>query len=113
MHRVFGWVLAVVLLSSLPLAAKSKQSLRLFDDSVIGGTTLKAGAYQVDVTGSQLVVYSGKKEVARAPFRSETVDQKFRRSSLIYEGKNVTEVRLEGSNQKLLLEAGATSAHRD
>jgi len=113
MRKAIGWMLAAVLLCALPLAAKSKQTVKLFDQSVIGGATLKAGEYEVDVAGSDVVFFKGKKEVARAPFHPQTVDRKFSRNSLVYEGENVTEIRLEGSNQKLVLEGGAATATRD
>jgi len=113
MRKAIGWMLAAVLLCALPLAAKSKQTVKLFNQSVIGGATLKAGEYEVDVTGSDVVFFKGKKEMARAPFRPQAVDRKFSRNSLVYEGETVTEIRLEGSDQKLVLEGGAATARRD
>jgi len=113
MRKAMGWMLAAVLVCALPLAAKSKQTVKLFDQSVIGGATLKAGEYEVNVAGSDVVFFKGKKEVARAPFRPQAVDRKFSRNSLLYEGQTVTEIRLEGSDQKLVLEGGATTARRD
>jgi hypothetical protein len=106
-------MLAAVLLCALPLVAKSKQTVKLFNQSVIGGATLKAGEYEVDVAGNDVVFFKGKKEVARAPFHPQAVDRKFSRNSLVYEGENVTEIRLEGSNQKLVLEGGSATANRD
>ena len=113
MRKAIGWMLATVLLCALPLAAKSKQTVKLFNQSVIGGATLKAGEYEVDVAGSDVVFFKGKKEVARAPFHPQAVDRKFSRNSLVYEGENVTEIRLEGSNQRLVLEGGSATATRD
>lgn len=113
MRKAVGWALAAVLLCALPLAARSKQTVKLFNTSVVGGATLKAGEYEVDVTGKDVVFFKGKKEMARAPFRPEAVDRKFSRNSLVYEGETVTEIRLEGSDQKLVLEGGGSTAKRD
>ena len=93
-------------LLGLSLAQAKSFRVTLYEPSVLGATELKAGEYTVEVKDSQVLVKSGKVE-AQAPVKVENADSKFGTTTVRYsngDGKyHITEIRLGGTNMKLVV----------
>jgi hypothetical protein len=85
--------------------AAESYKVTLFQESIIAGSTLKAGDYKVVVDGEKVVISSGKAKVETTA-RSETAENRFSSTSVRYEngdGKyRVKEIRLGGTSTKLV-----------
>jgi hypothetical protein len=89
-----------------------KQDLILFHDSEVAGTWLKAGDYQIAVAEGTATLYHNGKIKATFAVRNEEVPQAFKQSSVVYESgsRNLREIRLAGSDAKLLVESTVSGA---
>jgi hypothetical protein len=100
------FVLAFVF-AALSVAEAATYRVTLYQESVINGVTLKPGDYKVEVKDGQAVVSKGKERV-EAPVKVETAESKFSSTSVRYkngEGRyQVIEIRLGGTNQKLVFD---------
>jgi hypothetical protein len=105
----FTLVLVVVALTLGSAWAKSFD-VNLSNPSVVAGTELKPGMYRLTVDGTKMTLTNGSRSV-RCDVTVETVDQKFKSSSMRLEEVNgkyhVTEIRLRGTDTKLVLDAPA------
>ena len=105
----FTLVLVVVALTLGSAWAKSFD-VNLSSPSVVAGTELKPGMYRLTVDGTKMKLTNGSRSV-RCDVTVETVDQKFKSSSMRLEEVNgkyhVTEIRLRGTDTKLILSAPA------
>jgi hypothetical protein len=88
-------------------AAAPSYRIKLFQPSVIAGTELKPGEYKIELEGEKAVLKSGK-NVVETKVKVETADQKFAATTVRYsngDGKyHVQEIRLGGTNKKLIFE---------
>ena len=98
-------VLFVFLVLALAVACAKTYTVTLFQPSVIAGTELKPGEYQLELDGSSVVVKNGKHKV-QAKVQVENVDAKFGSTAVRYasgEDKlKVQEIRLGGTKLKLV-----------
>lgn len=98
-------LVVTLVLVSLSLAAKSYH-LNLYEQSVLGSTELKPGAYTVEVDGQQVVLRSGKTE-ATAAVKVENEPAKFSSTTVRYtngDGRyHIQEIRIGGTNMKLVV----------
>ncbi len=101
-------ILAFIVLA-VAIASAKTYSLILFQPSVVAGTELKPGEYRLEVQDGKAVIRSGKVRV-EAPVKVETVDSKFSSTSVRYAGgegtARIQEIRLGGTNLKLVFEEG-------
>lgn len=92
------------LMLALAVASAKTYYVTFFQPSVIGGTELKAGEYQLKVEGDQLTVKNGK-IVAQAAVKVEQNGVKYSRTAVRYNNGDgryrVQEIRLGGTNLKL------------
>jgi hypothetical protein len=105
--------LSVAALAAPPTSPKvKKQDLILFHDSEVAGTWLKAGDYQIAVTDGTATFYHNGKVAATFAVRDQEVPAKFQQSSVVYDagGHNLLEIRLAGSDAKLLVEGTVSGA---
>jgi hypothetical protein len=104
---------ALFLLAALATANAKTYSVTLFSPTVVAGTQLKAGTYDIDVKDSSLVIKGGKAPIT-VPAKLEKVDNKYPATSVRYrvsDGKNeIQEIRLGNTNLKLVLGAGESNA---
>jgi hypothetical protein len=97
-----------LLLFTLALSISSAKTYRLtlFQPSVVSGTELKPGDYNLDLNGEKMVIRQGK-IAAEASVKQEVNGHKFSSTSVRYavrDGKNhVIEVRLGGTATKLVV----------
>ncbi|MCW5982483.1 MAG: hypothetical protein KIT09_30635 [Bryobacteraceae bacterium] len=87
------------------VAAKENYRVTLFQPSVVAGTELEAGDYQLTVDNERVTFKKGRKTV-EATVKTETAPDKYKSTTVRYDngdGKlRVAEIRLGGTNQKLV-----------
>jgi hypothetical protein len=90
--------------------AESSAKVTLYEKAVVGGKELKPGEYQVKWDGSKASIKAGK-ETIEAPAKTETGSEKYDKTAVRYsvvDGKyRVEEIRLGGTNTKLVFDNGA------
>lgn len=88
------------------VSAASNHNLRLFQESIVAGTTLKPGDYKLMVDGEKATISQGKQKV-EVGVKQETDSQKFNATSVRYQngdGKyRISEIRLGGTKTKLVV----------
>jgi hypothetical protein len=104
---------SLFLLAALATANAKTYSVQLFEPSVVAGTELKAGTYNIDVKDSSFTIKDGKTPIT-VPARLEKVDNKYPATSVRYRvdsGKNeIEEIRLGDTKLKLVLGTGGSGA---
>jgi hypothetical protein len=74
---------------------------------VVNGQTFKAGDYKLHYSDNKATIQQGKK-VTEVPVKVETSGDKYSATSVRLNGTQVEEIRLGGTNTKLVFEkAGA------
>ncbi len=111
MRRITLLVLALVIVSLAVSAGTKRHPIRLFTPSDVNGTELKPGEYNVALEDGNAVFYRGSKAVAKSPAHSEENASKFANNSIVYNADErvVMEVRIGGSNTKLVLDGTAVA----
>jgi len=98
-------LLVLLFTVALMVASAASYNVTLFQPSVIAGKELKAGDYKLTVDGDKAILAMGKQKV-EAPAKIETAETKFSSTSVRYSNEGgkmkVTEIRLGGTNQKLV-----------
>lgn len=99
-------VVSFLAAAAMTFAGAASHSLRLFQDSIVAGTTLKAGDYKLTVDGGKAVISQGKQKV-EVPVKQETEAAKFGATSVRYtngDGKyRISEIRIGGTSTKLVV----------
>lgn len=92
---------------ALAVASAKTYSVTLFEPSVLAGTELKPGDYQLDLQDTKIVLKGGKQSVESA-VKVEKADTKFSATTVRFanaDGKlKIQEIRLGGTNLKLLFD---------
>ena len=97
---------------ALAVASASSYNLTLVDDTSVGSTKLKAGSYKVEVTGDKAVFKSGKESI-EVPTTVEKGDKKYQYTTVESSESKLKEIRLGGTDTKLLFKsAGSQAADR-
>src|SRR5262249_31425850 len=98
-------------LAGLAIASAASHRITLFEESVVNGTTLKPGDYKLVVDGGRATLSRGKQSV-EAPVSVEKANSKFGTTSVRYAdgNKRVQEIRLGGTDTKIVFDSGANSA---
>ena len=97
---------ALILLTTLAFsvavaAAANTYHITLTQPSIVNGNQLKAGSYKILVEGNQATFKMGKATL-QAPVKVEEADHKTPSDEIIYEGQTVQEIRIGGSNTRLV-----------
>jgi hypothetical protein len=104
---------SLFLLAALATANAKTYSVKLFEPSVVAGTELKAGTYQIDVMDSSIVIKGGKAPIT-VPAKLEKADSKYPSTTVRYEvsdGKmEIKQIRLGNTNLNLVLGSGGSDA---
>ena len=86
-------------------SAANTYKLTLFYPSFIGASQLNPGDCKITIDGDKVVLKQGRKKV-EATVRVESVDQKFKSTSVRYTEKDgkrqISEIRLAGTTTKLI-----------
>jgi len=103
--------LFVCLLAGMAFASTKSFTVTLFEPATIGGTEMKAGDYKAELQGQTLVIKHGH-DVTQTGVKVENADSKYPSTEVRYntvDGKNkVQEIRVGGTNMKLVLQAQDT-----
>jgi hypothetical protein len=93
-------------IAGLALASAKSYSMNLYQTTMVGGTELKAGAYDVELVNQKAVITKGKVH-AEAAVTVGTADKKFSETSVVVMnagGKSkLQEIHLGGTTTKLIL----------
>jgi hypothetical protein len=96
-------------LLGVALAQAKSFHVTLYEKSVLGSTELKPGEYTIEVKDQQVLVKNGKLE-AQAPVKVENESAKFGTTTVRYsngDGRyHIQEIRLGGTNMKLVVTSG-------
>jgi len=96
---LFGFATLALAVAS----AASSYNVTFYDPVVINGSKLQPGSYRVEYNENTATIKQGK-TVMQAPVKVETGDQKFRANVVRMDGPAVQEIRLGGTNTKLVFE---------
>jgi hypothetical protein len=93
----------ILFFSVLALGVASAESYRvnLSRPSVVKGSELKAGDYKLNVEQGKATFKDGSRTVESA-VRMENADKKYDRTTIRYNGQSIAEIRLGGTNTKLV-----------
>jgi hypothetical protein len=99
-------VLAVVALTSPVWARTYKETIAPDKDTMIGGTQLKAGSYDLagDPAKKELQILLNGKVMATVPGQWVKLPQKPKYSTVVSDGNKITEVQFSGSDQAFQLQ---------
>jgi hypothetical protein len=105
--------LAISFLVAAVAATAASYRVELYQPSEVAGQQLKPGQYTVEVKDNTVIWKQGKKTV-QAPAKLETGDTKYSSNTVRYNNEGakyrIQELRLGGTNTKLVFETGSTSA---
>lgn len=99
--------LLLLLAAGLLAVASAKESFRLtlFQPSIVAGSELEAGDYQLSVDSERVVFKKGRKTI-EATAKVESGEEKYKSTTVRYDNGNgkykVAEIKLGGTNQKLV-----------
>jgi hypothetical protein len=102
---------AIAFIAALTVAsAANTYRVDLYQATVVNGTTFKAGECKLEVKDNQVVLKQGK-NVAESAVKVENASDKFNSTSVGYtNGNHIQEIRIGGTNTKLLFEDGPSSS---
>ena len=97
---------------ALSVASAETFKVTLIQPSVIKGTQLKAGDYQLNLKDNGVTIVKGKQKLD-VPAKVENADKKYDRTRILYnenKGKfSIQEIELGGTKTKLLFDSGVQS----
>jgi hypothetical protein len=100
---------------ALAVASAATHRINLYEPATVAGQELKPGAYKIEVVDNKAIIKGGKQTV-EAAVKVENSNEKYRGTSVRYEnaeGKmKVQEIRLGGTNTKLVFAADQTASVR-
>lgn len=82
-------------------AAVNTYRLTLTEKATLGGKTLAAGAYTVEVRENKAFIRHGR-TVAAVPVKVESTREKITKTSVRYQKGAIQEIQLAGTNMRLL-----------
>ncbi|MCC6264237.1 MAG: hypothetical protein IT169_11710 [Bryobacterales bacterium] len=94
------------------IAGAKTHTITLYSNSSIAGQELKAGNYKLEIEGEKVTITNGKRTLEPAT-RLEEGAETYAKTSVRYNeagGKNhIREIRLGGTNTKLVFSAGSAA----
>ena len=113
MKRATVTFASLFLLAALATANAKTYYVDLLEPSVVAGTELKAGIYQIDVMDSSIVIKGGKTPIT-VPATLEKAGAKYSTTSVRYDvsgGKReIKQIKLGNTNLKVVLGGGASKS---
>jgi hypothetical protein len=82
-------------------SAASSYKIKVFGPVWIGSTELKAGEYKVEMMGDKAIFTMGKSTV-EVPATFSANDRKYPSNALVTEGKQLVEIDLGGTSDKIV-----------
>lgn len=91
--------------------AASSYHVTFFQPVTINGTELKPGDYKVEMKGDNTAVLKQGKSETEAPVKVETANQKYSQSSVVLHGSQVQEIRIGGTDKRLVFESSGNATN--
>ena len=98
---LLSYVVVGVIVAS---AADNRYRVKIPQDSMVAGKTLKAGDYKVEVQNNIAVIKQGK-ETIEVPAHTESVTKKFASTEIEYTSDKIQEIHVGGSRTKIVFGA--------
>src|SRR3954454_12523589 len=98
--------LAFLTAGVMTLSAASTYKVSLHQDAMVNGKQVKAGDYKIEVKDNNTAVLKQGKNTVEVPVKTETAESKFSSTQVQYtDGNNLQEIRVGGTNTKLVFGA--------
>ena len=111
MHRKLAVCLTIVFSLTVAFAANTYK-VDLYQATVMNGTTFKPGECKLELKDNEVVLKQGKTS-AESPVKVENAPNKFGSTSVGYtEGGHIQEIRLGGTNTRLVFVDQVNTAAR-
>jgi hypothetical protein len=112
--RLTGLVLAIGVSISAFAGSTKTDTITLYHDAQLNGTTIPAGEYTVkcETSGSsaQVKFMKGRKEVASANGQTKELDKKAQNGQVVLQNGSIEEVDLAGSKTGVTFDASMANA---
>jgi hypothetical protein len=92
-------------------SAASSYHVTFYQPVTINGAQLKAGDYKLELKGDSIAFIQQGKTVTEAPVKVETESQKFARTTVRSAGTQVEEIRLGGTDKRLVFEKSGNATN--
>lgn len=92
------------------VSAATSYNVTFYQPVMINGSELKAGDYKVELKDKMAVIKQGK-TVTEAPVTIENEAQKFQRTSVRLNGMQVEEIRVGGTNTRIVFEKAGSATN--
>jgi hypothetical protein len=103
---LFGFATLALAVAS----AASSYNVTFYQPVMINGTELKAGDYKLEIKDKTAVLKQGKTS-AEAPVTVENDGQKYNRTAVRLNGMQVDEIRIGGTNTRVVFDKGANATN--
>ena len=93
--------------ASLALAvasAATSYNVTFYEPVMINGSELKAGDYKVELKDDKTALIKQGKTVTEAPVKVENDSQKYQRTAVRLNGMQVEEIRIGGTNTRIVFD---------
>jgi hypothetical protein len=77
---------------------------------MVNGSELKAGDYKLELKDKMVVIKQGK-SATEAPVTVETDNQKYQRTAIRLNGNQVEEIRIGGTNTRLVFDKASNATN--
>jgi hypothetical protein len=92
-------------------SAASSYKVTFYQPVMINGTQLDPGDYRLELKGDNTAVLKQGKMTTEAPVKVETASRKFSRSSVLINGNQVQEIRLGGTETRVVFETSGNATN--
>jgi hypothetical protein len=91
-------------------SAASSYNITFYQSVMVNGSELKAGQYKLELKDKTAVLKQGK-TAAEAPVTIENDGQKFQRTSVRLDGMQVQEIRIGGTNTRVVFDKSSNATN--
>jgi len=92
-------------------SAATSYSVTFYQPVTVNGAQLKAGEYKVELKSDNIAVIKQGKTETEFPVKVQTESQKFERTAVRMNGTQVEEIRLGGTDKRLVFEKSGNATN--
>jgi len=92
-------------------SAATSYNVTFYQPVTVNGAQLKAGDYKVELKSDNVVVIKQGKTETEAPVKVQTEYQKFSRTAVRLNGTQLEEIRLGGTDKRLVFEKSGNATN--
>jgi len=92
-------------------SAATSYNVTFYQPVTVNGAQLKAGDYKVELKSDNVVVIKQGKTETEAPVKVQTENQKFSRTAVRLNGTQLEEIRLGGTDKRLVFEKSGNATN--